>query len=401
MKHILIFSYWFPPANAVGSSRPVAMARYFAARGWKVTVIAGASEAVPQTFATDMTGFDVHYVPDAWLTRRSSFNAERSIAAQRLSTSLRLLSWPDHYWPVARSMKNRALELLRNIPPPDVVLSTALPFSVHAAARDVARRSGALFVADNRDTWALNPYKWTAPFYRPFEKRYEKAVLSSADLIVSVSEGASDYYRANYPALSDKILTVMNGVDEGGGPVERHAKNPSHIRLVYTGILYGDRRDVKPLLRAAQSLGSSVSIDFYGSEPEIIRQIAAEFPQIAIADRGKVSREEALKAQAQADAAILVVGTDPWEDTLLPGKLFEYVGSGRPIIALANKASDSGQIIAQYDLGIATTDEAEIARFLASLAGHGVASRASVPGDLKREYQLRILEDRLAAMPRL
>src|SRR3546814_630040 len=48
-RHLMIFSYWFPPANAVGSSRPVAMARYFAARGWRVTVIAGASQAVPRS----------------------------------------------------------------------------------------------------------------------------------------------------------------------------------------------------------------------------------------------------------------------------------------------------------------------------------------------------------------
>src|SRR3546814_14724832 len=59
-RHLMIFSYWFPPANAVGSSRPVAMARYFAARGWRVTVIAGASQAVPPSFDTDLTGFDVH-----------------------------------------------------------------------------------------------------------------------------------------------------------------------------------------------------------------------------------------------------------------------------------------------------------------------------------------------------
>ena len=81
-RHLMIFSYWFPPANAVGSSRPLAMARHFAVRGWRVTVIAGAAQAVPPSFEADLTGFDVHYVPDSWLTRRSSFKAERGVAAQ-------------------------------------------------------------------------------------------------------------------------------------------------------------------------------------------------------------------------------------------------------------------------------------------------------------------------------
>jgi glycosyltransferase involved in cell wall biosynthesis len=397
-KHLLIFSYWFPPANAVGASRPIAIARHFADRGWRVTVVAGAASAVPPTFAADLTGFDVHYVRDSWLTRQSSFRAERSAGAQRLSTALRLLSWPDHVWTVARAMKRRAFALLPGGPPPDVILSTALPFSVHTAARAVARRTGALFVADNRDIWAHNPYKWTAPFYAPFEPGHERRMLSSADLIVAVSEGMSGYYRTAYPHLSDRILTVTNGVDEGAGVVGRAVRGSSPLRLVYTGILYGERRDVKPLLRAAQGLGCPVAIDFYGSEPDVVRQLAAEFPGLAITDRGRVSRAEALRAQAEADAAVLVVGTDPWEDTLLPGKLFEYIGSGRPIIALANGDSDSGRIIARHGLGIATTSESDIANFLALLAEQGVASRASVPGDLTRTHQLGLLEDRLTAM---
>src|SRR3546814_4081027 len=81
----MLFSYWFPPANAVGSSRPLAMARHFAARGWRVTVIAGAAQAVPPSFAADLAGFDVHYVPDTWPTRWSRLRAaadDRAAAAR-------------------------------------------------------------------------------------------------------------------------------------------------------------------------------------------------------------------------------------------------------------------------------------------------------------------------------
>ncbi|WOF45603.1 glycosyltransferase (plasmid) [Sphingopyxis indica] len=393
----MIFAYWFPPANAIGSSRPAAMARYFAARGWKVSVVAGASEAVPPTFAADLSGFEVDYVRDGWLTRLSSFRADRGALAQRLSTAVRLLSWPDHVWPVARAMRRCALATIGKEGAPDIVLSTALPFSVHGAARAVARASGALFVADNRDIWAHNPYKWSARLYKPLEPRHERAMLGAADLVVAVSDGMTAQYAANYPELADRLLTVMNGVDPGEA-APPHRRDPGRLRLVYTGILYGDRRDVTPLLRAADSLGLPVAIDFYGSEPEVVRQIAHDFPRLAIADRGRVARGEALAAQAQADAAILVVGTDAWEDTLLPGKLFEYAGSGRPIIALANPGSDSGRLVARHELGIATTDEAEIAAFLSRLADRGIATRREIPAALTRDSQLRLLETRLAAM---
>src|SRR3546814_2002582 len=131
----------------------------------------------------------------------------------------------------------------------------------------------------------------------------------------------------------------MNGVDAGTAAT-RYRRDPAARRLAYTCILYGDRRDAKPLLRAAQGLGVPVSIDFYGSEPEIVGRLAAEFPGLAIADRGQVSRDAALRALAQADALILLVGTDPWEDTLLPGKLFEYAGAGRPNVRSEEHTSE-------------------------------------------------------------
>lgn len=395
--HLMILAYWFPPANAIGSSRPAAMARYFADRGWKVSVIAGSCEAVPPTFSADLSGFDVHYVRDRRLTRLSSFRVDRGPLAQRLSTAVRLLSWPDHVWPVAQAMRRRAMAVMREAGPPDVVLSTALPFSIHGAARAVARAGGGVFVADNRDIWAHNPYKWSARFYKPFEPGHERAIFADADLVVAVSEGMTAQYRASYPELADRLLTVMNGVDPAPA-VAPYRRDPGRLRLVYTGILYGDRRDMTPLLRAADALEHPVGIDFYGSEPEVVRQIARDYPRIAIVDRGRVPRDEALAAQARADAAILVVGTDAWEDTLLPGKLFEYAGSGRPIVALANAGSDSGRLIARHGLGVATADTAEIAAFLRRLAADGIASRTAVPEALTRESQLRLLETRLSTM---
>lgn len=397
-RHLLIFSYWFPPANAIGSSRPVAMARFFAARGWRVTVIAGMPEAVPSSFQTDLTGFDVHYVPDGWLTRQASFRAERGTIAQRATTALRLLAWPDHVAPVARAMRRRAFDLLRDIPPPDVVLSTALPFSLHGAARAVARATGALLVADNRDVWADNPYQWRVSFYKALARKHEARALAAADLVVSVSEGMSAHYRAAYPDLADRVLTVMNGFDAGADVAPSYRRVPGALRLVYTGIFYGDRRDVTPLLRAALGLSVPVSIDFYGSEPDVVRRLATEFPGLAITDRGSVSRDAALRAQADADALILVGGFDRWGSMMLPGKLFEYAGAGRPIVALTGKDSDSGRLIARHDLGLASTDEGEIAAFLARLAAEGKESRIAVPRELTRDHQLGLLEARLADM---
>lgn len=398
MTHVMIFSYWFPPANAIGSSRPFAMARYFAALGWKVTVIAGASDAVPNSFSADMAGFDVHSVSDPRFTRWANFRAGRGKWRHRFSTLLRLMAWPDHFRPVARAMRKRARRVIAEQGAPDIILSTALPFSTHAAARDVARECGALFVADNRDVWALNSYKWIAPFYRPFEMKYERHVLGSADLVLSTTPGAAHHYRRLYPELADRVMPVMNGADGQRESRPAHTGGHDGIRLVYTGILYGDLRDVTPLLRAAQRVSGRVAIEFYGAETDIVARLARDYPDVAIIDRGRVSRAEAIAAQEAADAVLLVVGTSAWEDMILPGKLFEYIRSGRPIVALANPDSDSGHIITRYELGIATTDAGQAAAFLERLAQPGIPTRSTVPQELTREYQLGLLATRLAEL---
>src|SRR3546814_11922919 len=112
----------------------------------------------------------------------------------------------------------------------------------------------------------------------------------------------SAHYRTAYPDLADRVLTVMNGVDAGTAAT-RYRRDPAALRLAYTGILYGDRRDAKPPLRAAQGLGVPVSIDFYGSEPEIVGRLAAVVPGLSIPRPGQVSAGSALRAPATTGEA--------------------------------------------------------------------------------------------------
>ena len=68
-RRLLLLSYWFPPSNAIGASRAAAMARYFADKGWSVTVVAANSGAVSRDFDVDLSRIDVHRVEDTALTR--------------------------------------------------------------------------------------------------------------------------------------------------------------------------------------------------------------------------------------------------------------------------------------------------------------------------------------------
>jgi hypothetical protein len=74
-----------------------------------------------------------------------------------------------------------------------------------------------------------------------------------------------------------------------------------------------------------------------------------------------VPHEESLRLQGTADVLLLPMWNHPSEIGVFTGKLFEYVGSRRPILAITSPANVAARLIRARRLGFAGTDPAEIA----------------------------------------
>ncbi|WP_297758805.1 glycosyltransferase [uncultured Shimia sp.] len=394
-KNLLLLSYWFPPNNVIGASRAFAIAKHFSEKGWKVTVICVDSNSVSKDFSVDLSSFDIYRIPDTWLTQFLNFKLGRSRLVRVLSALVRVVSLPDGLRSTTKQFEKIA-EKIGEDRQFDVILSTALPFSQHAVACRIAQKTDTYLVLDNRDAWACNTYRRRLPFSCWLEKIYERRVLSNADLISTISDGMSEHYRNTHPNLSARIRTVRNGVDHSEPKqAEPLVDSSGRLRIVYTGILYGEKRDITPALEAASRSGLPVSFDFYGSESDQIQAFKAKFPKLDIVDNGRVSREKALDAQKNASVLMVALGKDPSEKTFLPGKFFEYVGSGRPIIVLADEDYEICQIVRKYELGIGTRDAKLITSYLEGISSAAVAPRNNVPSQLTRSYQLDRLESEI------
>lgn len=393
-RKILIFSYWFPPNNAIGASRGAAMARFFHQHGWGVTVIAANSAAVPTDFDVDLAGIEVHRVEDTTATQLRNIKLDRALPMRVFSALLRFFAFPDVFASTTVRMGKLALQLVneqgRDF---DVVLSSALPFSQHSQAVRVARNVDACLVLDNRDMWACNAYRRRLPFTDARERELEKKIFSSADIVSSISESMSRHYKDSYPELGDKFFAIRNGTDVTKAQAPREAEQAERqLKIVYTGILYGGKRDVRPILRAARKASSQIVFEFYGSETAIVSRLQEEFPELTIVDRGRVERKVSMEAQLRADILLVALGHDAAEKTFLPGKFFEYVGTGRPIVVLADQDFEISQLVDEFELGVATRDEDRLSRFLQAVSAGDCRHRPMVPEPLTREYQLRKLE---------
>lgn len=240
----------------------------------------------------------------------------------------------------------------------DCVVTTSAYESTHVVGLGLGRRRPA-WVADFRDAWSFQP--WRPPFPTGLQRRLdvalERRVVTTADRVTVVEGSVGRDFRER---LGIDAAYVPNGwdpeldVEAAEPPVEPDGR----VLLVHTGKLLGDwgrtpaklfdalrrLRDEDPELAARLRLVLAGRLD--AAEAELIE--AAGLDGI-VEHVGQLSRADALALQRSADALVLLSSaTLAWE---LPGKVFEYLGAGRPILALAHD-NDAARFVEETRLGM-------------------------------------------------
>jgi hypothetical protein len=103
-------------------------------------------------------------------------------------------------------------------------------------------------------------------------------------------------------------------------------------------------------------------LDFYGTDFAVLRQLIEKY-QIddCVQTHSAVSHKESLEIQQTADVLLLLLYNHPLEKGVLTGKLFEYIGSGRPILCIGGANSEAAKLIKERGLGVASDEPKEIA----------------------------------------
>ena len=364
-KSILILSYWFPPANVIGASRPWALAKYLKKIGWNITVVCASTDTVPNDYIVNFEGIEVISVPDSKLTAISSYKAIDSKLKHYLKSLLRYFILPDSYLWSLLKIKSEAKKIINKGRLFDVIFSTALPFSTHLIAVSLSREYNIPLVLDNRDFWSYSNYRRRIIFSGWAEKIFEAYLFSKADLIISIGEQMNKIYQLNHPSIRNKFQFIRNGIDVIHLPKNENSQLMASVSVVYTGILYNKKRDIRPALIAFRELlPTRVECNFYGTEIEQLTNISKEFKELSIRNCGHVSRQQSIDAQLSADFLLLALGNDEIEKCFLPGKFFEYLATGKPIIAIVDQDSEIAKIINSYDLGVATRSSWDIGEFM-------------------------------------
>ena len=426
---LLLVTWFFPPANTMGALRLAKFAKYLVGQGHEVRVICARDLPFPQTLPVEVAPElitwtrwrDINWLPRAvqGLRRRAGGGAVNpSRAPESPATDsggggvLRKLSRlythalnvPDRqvgWLPYAVAGGRRVLRGFK----PDLVFASAPPFTGLVAGAWLARAHGVPWVAEYRDRWSEDPYDELPPWRRRLDRWCEERLLRDARAVVTVSEPWAADYRARW---GKPTAVIYNGFDPDDFPADypRGAARPDTLEIVYTGVLYPDRRDPTPLFRALASMGAEadgITARFFGSDPKTLtRMAAAAGAERFVEINGSVPYAEAVRLQMQADILLLLQWNDPREAGNVPGKLFEYLGARRPVLAIGFEGGVPAMLLQERGAGVLLNDPAAIAGQLrAWRAAKRAGSLALLPeaarADLSRPEQFakltRFLEE--------
>ena len=237
----------------------------------------------------------------------------------------------------------------------ETIITTGPPHSVHLIGLQIKQKLGVKWLADFRDPWTTIGYhkqlRLTSAS-KAKHKSLEKEVLNNADQIIVTSFVT----KKEFQGFTNKSIEVItNGYDDEA-TVE--FQMDTKFTLSHIGSLLSKRnpeilwRVLSELVRDNESFSKDFQLNFIGSISEkVLKSIKKYNLSNYINEVGYVSHQEAIIYQKKSQVLLLIEIDSEDTKCIIPGKLFEYMISNRPIVAMGPKGSDVEKIIKETNTG--------------------------------------------------
>ena len=387
-KKILIIAYYFPPFGGVPVQRTLKFVKYLLEQGWNSTVL------------TVLDGYD-HFHPNdpsllnkipnevdvirtrdigiiariIKLLRRKASVSFQSVRGDKIFpdiiTKLRKLLYNSLWFPDEKGywIPGAIIAGLRRLLKRDdilVIYASGYPWSAFLVGAVLSKFKGIPLILDFRDAWTMNPRGfWDSRFQRFWENK----VLLQASKVVFATNLMREGYIERYPWIDEKkFITITNGYDrEDFKYFENENNEKKHnekFLITFTGTFNDNIPpsdiDQSPLyflkglskLLKEQDISERIQVRFVGNFGEnnksFIKMLGFEnFVEL----KGAVSHDKSIEYQMEADILLLIIYPSKWSNSILTGKLFEYIGARKPILALTPDG-EAKDLIVKEKLGI-------------------------------------------------
>ena len=352
-KRALIVSFYWPPSGGGGVQRWLKFAKLLPGHGWQPIVVTPSNPDVPvydPTLLDDVTddievwSFPI-WEPSRVLRRLGIGGASSRLGADGAApTSLvgKIVRWvrgnmfvPDARVGWVRPTTRQLLQRLKT-EPVDVVVTTGPPHSMHLIGLALKRATGLPWVADFRDPWSTMDYLedfGLSARSRATLQRMEREVVAEADCVLVTSPGALKELGAD----PRKGHVLPNGWDRDDFPDRPQPKHPNPKPVLgHFGALYG-ARDPKDLWPA---LAQSGWVFRAGGQMSDALRAQASDAGVDMEWMGDLGHQDAIQTMLQCDALLVAHNDSRSARSSTPGKIFECLATGLPLIVVGPADSD-------------------------------------------------------------
>ena len=375
---ILMVPFHYPP---MGGSSGVQRSLFFSSAleeyGWQVLVLTAHSRVHPITSNEGLKD-----IPATAIVKRTfAMDAARHLSIK--GRFPRILALPDRWssWVLSGVLSGRRLiKKYRS----SIIWTTYPIASSHLIGLCLHKLTGISWVADFRDPMTEEDYPRNPTVFK-FFRWLEKKVMTYASYVVVTTPGVKRVYTERYgEECRGKIKIIQNGFDEykfsqAETAIEKRRKRSDTnqpLRIVHSGVIYPEERDPEPLFAALSELKTQnilnksnfiLELRSAGHDDLYEKMLADYSIQDVVKLLPSIPHEENIIDMLSADALLLLQGASCNEQ--IPAKAYEYIRSGKPVIALTEQKGDTGQLLAQLGIGTiaALEDKNEIKQILANI----------------------------------
>lgn len=369
MKDVLMIAYQFPPMGGSGVQRSVKFVKHLRTFGYNPVVYTRNIENIQLLDKTLLKD-----IPEnTRIIRSSAYDVSEWKSVFKLpGKALGKIMIPDTARIWAESSKKKLCTIIE-ASKIKLIYTTSAPYSDHLIGLYLKRKyPDIVWAADFRDEWTNNPYTLDNP-YNPLrtniEKNMENSVLKNADILITNTPIMRKNFVENNNLKGDNFFVIPNGYDkEDFDELDLTKSSNSKFTLVYTGALYG-RRKPDTFFEALKQLISENKIDSNKITVRLIGnyhndKLQSKIDSYGLKDIieivGYLPHDECVKQQLLADSLVLIEGTGRGADAFYTGKLFEYMNTGRPVLAIIPENGAAADLIRKSRIGnVSHTDNVD------------------------------------------
>jgi len=351
MFKVLVIAYYYPPLGLSGVQRTLKFVKYMKRYNWEPVVLTtGDIGYFAHDYSllkeSDDAGIRVVRAggndPNALLSRFGTIKIPSEFVRKIFNRISQSIFVPDNKVSWTKAAYKTAEDLLTN-ENFDAIFVTGPPFSAFVLGSKLKKKFNIPLFLDYRDLWFGSYFAfYLTPFHKYLQKRSEYFSLKAADLIFVTNRKIKEKLLNFFPFLTFEDVVIMpHGYDsEDFEKYQAVPKTNTKLIISYFGIFL-EYNTPEYFLKAFKKLSierpdvaQDIELHFIGflrkENNKLIKKLKLES---FIKDHGYMSHGEAIVKLKSTDVLWLMVGKKRNIDAILPGKLYEYIGSLKPIIA--------------------------------------------------------------------